>query len=217
MSDVRNTWTQIWTDLPSEAAMEFSRVQIEYEFKRGDSVYRQGDPARGIYFVHSGLVGLMVLGQSGKEHLMRFFSPGQFFGHRALFGTDGYHGTAVVLEQTQLILLPAESVQAVFKKHPSLIRPFVEVLARELRHCETHQVAILEQEILPRVSRALIYLKDLKPQHNWTRNEIAQFCASTAPTVIKALAQLESIGAIKQDGREIMILNREHLLELSDQ
>ena len=75
---------------------------------------------------------------------------------------------------------------------------------------------ILENQILSRTAQAIIYLKDLYPEHNWTRQEIANFCASTVSTVIKAMAELEDMGLIKQQGRSIEILKREELLQMTN-
>lgn len=187
------------------------------EFKRGDSVYREGDAPRGIYLIDKGLIGLVLLGAtSGKEHLVRFFRENQFFGHRALFATEGYHGTTVALEPTTVRLLPRPVVIAELERRPALYKEIVQALARELRRCEQQHVMILENQILPRTAQALVYLKDLHPQHKWTRQEIANFTASTTSTIIKALSQLEQRGMIRQEGRSIEILDRAALIALQE-
>jgi CRP-like cAMP-binding protein len=210
-------WKDLWASLPSEVRQQFdSQAQIT-EFKRGDLIYRQGDQPKGIYFVMQGLVGLVLIGQvSGKEHLLRFFREGQFFGHRALFSDEGYHGSTVALEPTVLKLVPKSLVISAIAKHPQLLMDVARVLSKELRRCENHQVMILENQILVRTAQAVVYLKELHPGHNWTRQEIANFCASTVSTIIKALAELEQSGLIKQQGRSIEILNREGLVALQD-
>lgn len=185
--------------------------------KRGEVVYRQGDTPEGLYFIDQGLVGLVLIGeQSGKEHLMRFFRQGQFFGHRSLFSNEGYHGTATALEATRIRVLPKSQILWVLERHPVLYRDLVATLAKELRRCETQHVMILENQILPRTAQALIYLKDLYPDHMWTRQEIANFTASTVSTIIKAMAELENMGYIRQAGRSIEILKRDALLNLQD-
>jgi CRP-like cAMP-binding protein len=187
----------------------------ELRFKRGDVIYRQGDTPRALYLVESGLVGLTLIGaESGKEHLVRFFRPGQTLGHRALLAGEGYHGTAVVLESTIIKSIPSGQVQQLLDRRPELLRPVVRAMARELRACEVQHVNILEKQILSRTAEALVYLKDLHPEHLWTRQEIANFCASTVSTVIKAMAELEDRGLIRQAGRAIEILDRTGLLEL---
>jgi CRP-like cAMP-binding protein len=210
-------WREIWPDLPQEISHRFESNSRKLQLKRGDYVYREGDLPKGLYFVEQGLIGLVLLGAaSGKEHLMRFFREGRFFGHRSLFSNEGYHGSAVALEPTLLSMVPKDVILSAVDLHPVLMRDVARVLSKELRQCETHQVMILENEILVRVAQSLVYLKDLHPQHNWTRQEIANFCASTVSTVIKALSQLESMGFIQQDGRAIEILNRGGLIGLQD-
>ncbi|HEY1080133.1 MAG TPA: Crp/Fnr family transcriptional regulator [Bdellovibrio sp.] len=207
----------LWANISPDAKKQFESAAIKITLRRGESAYRQGDLPRGIYFIEQGLMGLNLLGAaSGREHLMRFFRQGQFFGHRALFSEEGYHGSAVALETTQLKLVPKETILSVIDKDPELLRDVVKVLSKELRRCETNQVMILENQILERTAQALIYLKDLHPEHNWTRQEIANFCASTASTVIKAMAELEDLGLIRQEGRVIHVLDREGLIALQD-
>lgn len=211
-------WKELWSDLPNDIKSQFETHSKLIELKRGDFVYRQGDLPKGIYFVKQGLIGLVLIGQaSGKEHLLRFFKQGQFFGHRSLFSNEGYHGTTVALEPTVLKLVSKEIIMKAIEQEPRLLQEVVKVLSKELRRSETHQVMILENQILARTAAAIVYLKDLHPNHNWTRQEIANFCASTVSTVIKALAELEAKNLIKQEGRSIEILNRDGLIAMQDQ
>jgi CRP-like cAMP-binding protein len=207
----------LWSDLPPQVKELFQSQSGSVQIKRGSVVYRQGDSPKGIYFVQGGLVGLTKIGISGKEHLLRFFRVGQFFGHRALFSAENYHGSAVALEETTLQMVPKATVLEAIKKHPELLLAVVQVLARELRRCEDQHVLILDHQINIRVAQSLIFLKDLHPDHNWTRQEIANFCASTVSTVIKSLAELEELGYIRQVGRTIEILNRDKLISLQDE
>lgn len=209
---------ELWSDIDPETRWFFESQAKTIQFKRSDHIYSQGETPKGIYFVKSGLVGLtMISSNSGKEHLLRFFRQGQFFGHRALFSNEGYHGNAVALELTDIKFVSKEAVLSGIEKNKSLLQDVVYVLSKELRRCETQHVMILENEIRVRVAQSLIYLKDLHPDHNWTRQEIANFCASTVSTVIKALTELEDDGFISQEGRSISILDRNSLIALQDQ
>ncbi len=206
----------LWTDLPYEVREIFEKSAKSFNLKRGDVVYREGDVPKGIYFIESGLVGLVKNGISGKEHLLRFFKEGQFFGHRSLFSNEGYHGSATCLENTSGKLVPKDEIVKVIEKHPILLKEVVSVLAQELRRCENQHVMILENQILSRVAQAIVYLKDLHPEHNWTRQEIANFCASTVSTVIKAMGELEESGFIAQNGRRIEIKDKLALINLQE-
>lgn len=205
-----------WLDIPLEIRGRLEAVSRFIDFKRGDSVWRVGDRPQGLFIVNKGLIGLSIIGNSGKEHLLRFCREGQFFGHRSLFADEVYNASAVVLEPTNLRFIPRLEVLQIFDEHPMFYQSVIKVLSKELRRAEMNHVMILEHQILSRTAQALVYLKDLHPHHRWTRQEIASFCASTTSTVIKALAQLETMGLVSQKGREIEILDRQALLALPD-
>lgn len=207
----------LWQEMPDEVRVEFQKSTQPLKFKRGEYVYRSGDQSHGLYFVVEGLVGLTMIGaSSGREHLLRFFTQKQFFGHRALFSNEGYHASALVLENSQINLIPRLVVCEMLAKYPQMYREIINVMARELRRAEEQHVMILENEILSRTAQSLVYLKEIKPDHNWTRQEIANYCGSTVSTVIKAMAELEEQGLIEQTGREFKLLNREKLIAMQD-
>ena len=210
-------FAQLWMTLPQGVRDHFEKVAASMDLKRGDLIYRNGDEPKGIYFVGQGLVGLVLTGVSGKEHLLRFFRQGQYFGHRSMFAEEPYHGSAVALEPTSIRLIPKQEILEVLHARPELFLEIIKVLSKELRRCEAQHVMILDHQILARTGQALVYLKDLHPEHDWTRLEIANFCASTPSTVIKALAELEGRGLIRQKGRRIDVLNRAGLIALSEE
>ncbi len=208
---------KLWLNLPADIQSEFNKSSRMITKKRGEFIYRQGDTPDGLYFIEKGLIGLLLIGaSSGKEHLLRFFREGEFFGHRSLFAGEGYHGSTVCLEASSIKVVPKSVVLMALDRHPILYKELTYVLSKQLRRCEVQHVMILENQILARTALALVYLKDLHPEHMWTRQEIANFCASTTSTIIKAMAEIEALGLIKQEGRKIEILDREGLINLQD-
>jgi CRP-like cAMP-binding protein len=184
---------------------------------RGEVVYRSGDRPQGLYYLASGLISLVLTGEaSGNDHFVRFFRPGQFFGHRALFSNEPYHATAQVIEASTLLFISREQADREFSEQPRLYKTIAQALAVELRRSELQRVMILENQILARVAQTLVYLKELDPNHSWTRQEISNVISSTVSTVIKALGELEKRGLIKQEGRGIAIVDRDGLLSVPE-
>lgn len=207
----------IWRDLPSKIDELFKKEFRVIKLRKGDVAYRQGDTPQGLYFIKQGLIGLVILGEaSGKEHLVRFFREGQFFGHRSFFAEELHHGTTTALEYTEINFLSKKVIENAVNDYPLLYREIVLTLSRELRRSEMKHVMILENQVLARTAWAVVYLKELHPHHQWTRKEIANFCASTTSTVIKALAVLEDRQLILQDGRKIEILDRQGLIDIKE-
>lgn len=212
------TLTTHMAPLNSESLLfnELLKDSIELNFRKGDFIYQQGEASKGLFVVIKGIVGLKHVTLSGREHLLRFFKCQEYFGHRSFLTDDVYHATAVALEGCVLAFIPKQQMWQALERNLSLYQSLAKVLARELKKCELQRVMILENQILARTAQAIVYLKELFPTHNWTRQEIADFVASTPTTIIKALAELENRQLILQEGRRIDILNRDELLNIEE-
>lgn len=209
------TQFDIWKNLPPQVLAEIQGLMKEQTLVRGEFLYRATEDAKYLYFVKSGLVGLVMIGINGHEHLLRLFKPGQFFGHRALFSKEKYHASAVALEETKIIKLDRDIICQLIRQHWEISFAVIEALAKELRLAEEKLVSRSEKDVSARIAETIIFLKDRHPEHQWTRKEIADYCGSTTPTVIKTLARFEAEGLIAQKGRQIQILQRQGLLALS--
>lgn len=206
-----------WTRLPKEASKTIENNTHVRTYKKGTYVYTSGETPIGIYFVKRGLVGLVTTSPKGSEHLLRLFAKDHFFGHRALFANETYYGSSICLETCEIGLVPSRVVEEILTTYPEASRLLIETLARELGLAERQRLKIADQEVLKRLASSIIYLKEIHPEHRWTRNEIANFCASTGPTIIRGLAELEELGLIVQKGRDIEILNKQKLLDFAQE
>lgn len=202
----------------TESAFDLVAPHVKLlEYKRGDAIYKAHDKPHGIYFISKGLVSLTISTSLGKEHLVRLFKTHQFFGHRSLFAEENYHATSTALESTLVYFAPTEKVFEVGLKYPRMALSILKTTAKELRRAEVKLTTLTEHDVTTRIIESVIYLQKLYPEHIWTRKEIAEFCGSTSPTVIKVLSRLESRGLVTQEGRRIHIIDRHKLGQFLDQ
>lgn len=197
------------------SGMEFKDLFAQAASKtyhRGDVIYRSGETPQNLYFVESGLVGLGLWGESGKDHLVRLFRAGQIFGHRSLFANEPYHATATVIDESKIRFMSKSEMRTLMKGNCDLAEKLLETLSKELRQAEAKQLVLSEKDAPARIAEALVYLKELHPDYSWTRQEIADFCGTTTPTVIRTLARFADEGLIEQKGREIVLLKKDDLL-----
>src|SRR6516162_1169298 len=54
------------------------------KYQRKKIIFRQGDPADGVFYIQSGKVELSVVSQQGKEGIIAILSAGDFFGEGCL-------------------------------------------------------------------------------------------------------------------------------------
>jgi len=69
------------------------------EFRRGESIYSQGEAAESVMYVQKGGVKFSVVNGSGKEAVVAMFGPTDFFGEGCMAGQTVRMGTAGGLRQ----------------------------------------------------------------------------------------------------------------------
>ena len=180
-----------WQELSKPCQDFIQKFSKSQTYKRGDFLYRAGDPPKGIYFIQEGLFGLVSISEKGNEHLLRLFKAGQYFGHRTLLAEEKYHANAIAIESSHVFFVENTKIFEMIDKYPDFSRFLLKNIAKELRLAEIRRVSISENDVSTRVSEALVVLNSLYPNHKWTRKEIADFCGSTTATVIKTLSKMK--------------------------
>lgn len=56
-----------------------------FEFKKGQQIFKEGDPVKGIYFIYDGKVKVHKYWDEEKEFIVRFANKGDILGHLGLW------------------------------------------------------------------------------------------------------------------------------------
>lgn len=67
----------------SEAALLSSLLHTR-RYNKGEMVVQEGERSDTLYVIHQGCVKLSKYNENGKEHIIRFLFPGDFFGQDSL-------------------------------------------------------------------------------------------------------------------------------------
>jgi CRP/FNR family transcriptional regulator, cyclic AMP receptor protein len=68
------------------------------QFKKGQNVFVQGDPADTVFYIQKGKIKLTVLSDHGKEAVVGMLGPGQFFGESCMNGHKLRISTTTAME-----------------------------------------------------------------------------------------------------------------------
>ena len=99
-------------------------------FGPGEVIFRQGESAPGeAYLVHEGRVEVRRL-VDGEERVLRTLAKGDLLGEVALFRDAPHSATAVALEETTLIAIPADRLEHMVTSNPRLAIALIRQLAR---------------------------------------------------------------------------------------
>lgn len=183
-------------------------------FKKGEALFREGDPVAGIYFVNSGVVKVHKKWDQDKDLILRFAAAGDVLGHRGL-GTDAtYPISATALAPTLLCYIDLPFFEASLRTNYPFIHRLLHFLAEELQESEQRMRNLAHMQVKGRVALALLALRDkfgTTPEHaiglTLSRQDLASFTGTTYETVFRIINELVRDGLVSLTGKDIHILD----------
>jgi len=104
-------------------------------FQRKNSIFAQGDPTDGLFFIQKGKVRLSVVSEAGKEATLGILSEGDFFGEGGLAGQLQRMSSAVALTDCVLLHIEKKAMMQAMSLEPKLSAMFVKyLLKRNIRY-----------------------------------------------------------------------------------
>lgn len=108
------------------------------KLKRGESLFKEGEPVGAVYMIQSGKIGL-VSERSGKALEIVTVGASQVIGEHALYMNGRHEFSAEALQETRLLEVPLELMKQQFEKCPPGIKLVVKSVAEELRQTRKQQ------------------------------------------------------------------------------
>jgi CRP/FNR family transcriptional regulator, cyclic AMP receptor protein len=177
------------------------------KFAKGEKIYGQGDPTKGVKYIQKGRVKLLVVNAAGKEAVVAILEPGDFFGEGCLAGQPVCMATAVAIEPTSLLFIEKNEMMRVLHKEHALSDLFIShMLTRNIR-IEEDLVDQLFNSSEKRLARALLLLarygKEEHPQGmlaEVSQEMLAEMIGTTRPRVNFFMNKFRKLGFIKYNG-----------------
>jgi CRP-like cAMP-binding protein len=108
----------------------------ERSLRRGEFLFRKGDPTVGIYEIEQGQVRLSRVDQSGREVVMHVAGEGDLVAEASLF-SEVYNCDAIGVTDARVRLYPRKGLLAEFRLNPEASAAFAARIAHELMSLRT--------------------------------------------------------------------------------
>lgn len=204
-----------FSDLSPGAREDFREIAETRVYAPGSTILQQGDPARGLFVVQSGLVRVFHLTPSGKPVGVRMASASEILGLNEVITGDRYRQSAQALEQTRLEHVPRRRFVPFLFQHPEVA---VEVLIHVSQDFAKLQDGLFEAAAgSPLGDRLLQKLQELAGSCGvatdrgvlldvpLTVQDLAGTLGCSRQWASKLLSEAESRGLIERAGRRITL------------
>ncbi len=205
--------TNLFKGLPEEQIDIISGMTIEKTFGRGETIFFEGDEAKGFYIVSGGQVKVFKMNPSGKEHILHIFGIGEPIGEVPVFHNQPFPASAEALVKSRLIYIQRKDFVDLIKNHPSVSLNMLALLSMRLRQFASQIENLSLKEVPARLANYLIYVSEEQGntdtiQLSVSKGQLASLLGTIPETLSRIFAKMSDEGLIRVEGRAITILDR---------
>jgi CRP/FNR family transcriptional regulator, cyclic AMP receptor protein len=184
-------------------------------YRRGETIFHQGDPGDSLYIIESGSVKIVLPDPEGAEGaIIATLGRGAFFGELALLDGAPHSATAVASEPVGALILQQAQFEELLEFDPGLRRALMAGLVAELRRLTSHVEDLHFLDLPGRLASLMLRLAqetrpgethDVRLDWRYTQAELGAMIGGTRQTVNRLLADLTAQDLIRQDGESLVI------------
>jgi CRP/FNR family transcriptional regulator, dissimilatory nitrate respiration regulator len=211
----------LFTGLPLHQHENLAAIALQKTFKRGQTIFAEGDEGIGFYIILSGRVKIFKLSAEGKEQILHIMESQEPFGEAAVFAGENYPASAQSIVETRLLLFPRQAFVDLISKNPSLALNMLAFLSRRLRKLSSLIEDLSLKEVPVRLAAYLLYLSDRNQGANTleldiSKNQLASLLGTIPETLSRILSRMGKNKLIKSTPHHIHILDHQGLAQLAD-
>lgn len=209
----------IFAGLEESSLRQLVQNALWREYVAEEVIFWEGDEPVGLYFLQTGWLKIIKTAPTGREQVLRFLGPGQFFNEIGVFANQPNPATAVALEPSGVWTLQFEAVSKLLTDHPQFAQHVIEQMARRILHLVTLVTDLSLRSVVGRLARLLLdnAQDDVLARPRWyTQSELAARLGTVPDVIQRALRDLDKQGVIAVQRHQIRIINRSALEEIAN-
>ena len=190
-------------------------VSRKMNVKRGDSLYRAGQPFDAFFAVRTGFFKTRTTSENGREHVTGFQMAGELLGLDGV-SSDTHTCDAVALEDSQVCVITYAHLESLSREFTELQRQFHRIMGREI--VRDHGVMLLLGGMRAE-ERIAVFLLNLSGRLKargfsptslilrMTREEIGTYLGLKLETVSRCFSKFQDDGLLLVRQKHVEILD----------
>ena len=108
----------LFEGLPRKYHEDLALIAVTRLFKRGQTIFSEGDEGTGFHVILSGRVKIFKLSADGKEQILHIFGPGEPIGEVSVFTGQRFPANAKALEECRTSFFRRAAFVELIKQNP---------------------------------------------------------------------------------------------------
>jgi CRP/FNR family transcriptional regulator, cyclic AMP receptor protein len=177
------------------------------KYRRGSTIFAQGDHGKDVRYLREGVVKLTVLSRIGKEAVVGVLAPGDFFGEGVLAGQSVRLVTAKAMANCTVLTVDKAAMTRLLHDEPTFSDRFIKHMLTRNNRIEADLVDQLFNSSERRLARTLLLLarygqtnpETLLPRVS--QETLAEMIGATRTRVNFFMNKFRRLGFIEYNGR----------------
>jgi CRP/FNR family transcriptional regulator, dissimilatory nitrate respiration regulator len=210
----------LFAGLVDEQIQWLAVIVEKRKYSRGKVIFTEGEEATGLYVLHTGRVKIYKLSSEGKEQILHIFGPGEPFGEVAVFAGGQFPAYAEALEVSETLFFPRKKIVELLTKDPSMAMNMLAMLSKRLKYFTQLVENLSLKEVPQRLAAYLLVLATIKDKRDTVeldiaKGQLASLLGTIPETLSRILNKMTIQGYIEVEGRQIKLLDRQSLENIS--
>ena len=196
--------------LDDDTLENLQNTAIRRRYPKNTVLFSKGDFSDSMYVVVKGKVKAVIYNEEGREMLLSFFGPGEYFGEISML--DGQPRSASMVTKTpcQLLIIGGKEVKRVLFSNPEMVSRLLIQTLGKLRDATDRIENITFLNVYGRIVN--LFLQQARPKdkeitlhEKLTHQEIANIVGSSREMVSRVMKELVQGGYITVNRKNIII------------
>ena len=192
-------------------------------FKRGDLLYRAGDPLRAIHAIRCGSIKTYVLTNDGRVQITGFHVTGELLGLGAI-AANHYASEARALESTMVCEVPIQVLEAYSEEIPSIRQQMLKILSQEILDNQELMLLLGKKNAEERLATFLLSLSrrfekrsysPIKFNLSMSRSDIGNYLGMAEETVCRIFTRFQDESLLTTERRQVQLYDLDRLKSIA--
>jgi CRP-like cAMP-binding protein len=170
-------------------------------YRKKEFLFMEGEIANELFFVVKGEVKTFKTNPEGKELITGIFRTGDFVGYSPLLEDSVHNECAMVLEDTEIALIPKQDFVSLIYSSKDIARKFIQLLSNNVAETEKRLLNLAYQSVRQRVAWALLDIQKLAINEGETmihicRRDISNIIGTATESLNRTLSDFKDEGLV---------------------
>ncbi len=209
-----------YSKLDDEEVELYCAGKVEKEYRKGDTIIKEGAFIMDFIYLKSGLVKLFHTDNQGKEQIITIAKPFDYVSLLSVFSNKNYNYSVSALEDSVTCNLDMEQIRELVRSNGNYATGLMEKMSMVTDKIILEMLEIRKKHLRGRVAHVINYFFDevyhaREFELPLSRKEIGEYIGMTTENVIRTLSEFRRDKIISISGKSIEIRDLETLRSIS--